>query len=102
MYISKIKTRLLDQLFHIILSLKDQESCYRFFEDLCTVQELNDFSVRLEVAKLLNENKSYTDIMYRTKASSATISRVKKSLFYGAKGYQSVLRNLTNQANLEK
>jgi len=94
MYVSKLKSPLLDQLFASILNLKDLESCYRFFEDLCTVQELLDCSVRFEVARLLSENNSYIDIVNRTKASSATISRVKKSLHYGANGYQSALAKL--------
>jgi TrpR-related protein YerC/YecD len=94
MYISKLKSPLLDQLFESILKLNDLESCYRFFEDLCTIQELLDFSARFEVARLLSENKSYVDIVNRTKASSATISRVKKSLYYGANGYQSALAKI--------
>jgi len=92
MYQSKLKSVLLDQLFQTILKLEDVEACYRFFEDVCTIQELQELGVRFEVARLLNEKKSYAEIVKLTKASSATISRVNRALMYGADGYQRALK----------
>jgi len=92
MYQSKLKSALIDQLFQTILKLEDLEGCYRFFEDVCTIQELQDLAIRFEVAKLLNEKKSYAEIVKMTKASSATISRVNRALMYGAEGYQRALK----------
>ena len=79
---------LLDQ---AVLSLKTPEECRAFFEDLCTVAELKAMSQRLEVAQLLDEGLIYNDILQRTGASSATISRVNRALQYGANGYKTVL-----------
>lgn len=84
---SKIKDKNLDDLFEAILSLKTQEECYAFFEDLCTVLELKSLSQRFQVAKMLNEHKVYSDIVSQTGASTATISRVNRSLNYGSDGY---------------
>lgn len=92
MYQSKLKSVLLDQLFQTILKLEDVEACYRFFEDVCTIQELQELGVRFEVARLLNEKKSYAEIVKLTKASSATISRVNRALMYGAEGYRRALK----------
>lgn len=94
MYQSKLKSPLIDQLFQTILQLDDVEACYRFFEDVCTIKELQDLAVRFEVAKLLNAKKSYVEIVKQTKASSATISRVNRALLYGADGYQRALKKL--------
>lgn len=94
MYQSKLKSPLIDQLFQTILQLDDIEACYRFFEDVCTIKELQDLAVRFEVAKLLNAKKSYVEIVKLTKASSATISRVNRALLYGADGYQRALKKL--------
>jgi TrpR-related protein YerC/YecD len=94
MYQSKLKSNLIDQLFQTVLKLNDLESCYRFFEDVCTVNELQDLATRFEVARLLKEKKSYVDIAKLTKASSATISRVNRALLYGADGYQLALKKL--------
>ena len=94
MYQSKLKSPLIDQLFQTILQLDDVEACYRFFEDVCTIKELQDLAVRFEVAKLLNAKKSYLEIVKLTKASSATISRVNRALLYGADGYQRALKKL--------
>ena len=82
---------LTDQLFKVILSLKDQEQCYRFFEDICTVSELKAMAQRLEVARMLDEGCIYEAIVEKTGASTATISRVKRCLVYGADGYNSVM-----------
>ena len=81
-------------LFEAILSLRDQEECRAFFQDLCTVAELRAMTQRLEVAQLLDEGLIYNDILKRTGASSATISRVNRALQYGADGYKTVLPRL--------
>ncbi len=84
---SKIKSKEVDFLFDVILHLKNREECYQFFEDLCTVNELKAMSQRLVVAKMLNEGRVYNDIVEATGASTATISRVKRSLEYGCDSY---------------
>ena len=81
-------------LFEAILSLRSQEECRAFFQDLCTVAELRAMAQRLEVAQLLDEGLIYNDILKRTGASSATISRVNRALQYGADGYKTVLPRL--------
>ena len=80
-----------DVLYEAILTLKDLDECKKFFQDLCTVAELRAMEQRFEVAILLNEGMIYNDILERTGASSATISRVNRSLQYGADGYKEVL-----------
>ena len=83
----KIKTPAVDYLFDAILTLKDRDECYSFFEDLCTVNELLSLSQRFEVASMLKDKKTYLDIAEKTGASTATISRVNRSLNYGNDGY---------------
>ena len=83
-----------DQLYKAILQLKDAQECYDFFQDLCTVAELRAMAQRLEVAVLLDSGMIYNDILERTGASSATISRVNRALQYGADGYKTVLPRL--------
>ena len=97
MYESKMKSEETDHLFEAILSLKDKEECYRFFQDLCTISELRSMEQRFEVAMLLNNGMIYTDILEKTGASSATISRVNRSLMGGAGGYESVLEKMTEK-----
>jgi TrpR-related protein YerC/YecD len=80
-----------DILYEAILTLKDLDECKRFFSDLCTVAELRAMEQRFEVAILLSDGMIYNDILERTGASSATISRVNRSLNYGAEGYTDVL-----------
>lgn len=87
---SKIKSKEVDFLFQAILQLKSEEECYQFFEDLCTVNELKAMSQRLVVAKMLSEGRVYSDIVDVTGASTATISRVKRSLEYGCDSYSMV------------
>ena len=87
----KIRTEAVDYLFKAILSLENKEECYTFFEDICTINELLSLSQRFEVAKMLREQKTYLEIAEKTGASTATISRVNRSLQYGADGYQAVL-----------
>ncbi|MDE6663144.1 MAG: TrpR YerC/YecD [Lachnospiraceae bacterium] len=86
----KIKNESIDNLFDAILCLNDKDECYRFFEDLCTVNELLSLSQRLEVAHMLTNNKTYLEIAEKTGTSTATISRVNRSLNYGNDGYQLV------------
>ncbi len=90
----EIKTGTIDHLFEAVLSLRNMEECYAFFEDLCTVNELVSMSQRYEVAKMLRENKTYLDIAAKTGASTATISRVNRSLNYGCDGYEMVFKRL--------
>ncbi len=90
----KIKTEAVDHLFRSILTLKDTDECYKFFEDLCTINELLSLSQRLEVAKMLREKKTYLEIADKTGASTATISRVNRSLNYGNDGYDMVFGRL--------
>ena len=90
----KIKKEAVDHLFEAVLTLKSPEECYAFFEDVCTVNELLSLSQRYEVAKMLREKKTYLDIAERTGASTATISRVNRSLNYGNDGYDMVFKRL--------
>ena len=94
-----------DRLYKAILTLETEEECYNFFQDLCTIPELRSMEQRYEVATLLSQGMIYNDILERTGASSATISRVNRSLIYGAGGYESVLekmKDLEEQAPAEK
>lgn len=88
MYDSKLKSDDLDILFETILNLKNEDECYMFFEDLCTISELNAITQRYKVARLLSENITSQAIADETGASTATISRVNRCLNYGAGGYQ--------------
>lgn len=91
---SKIKSKDVDFLFDAILQLKTREECYMLFEDLCTVQEMKALSQRLVVAKMLSEGRVYSDIVKLTGASTATISRVKRSLDYGCDSYSLVFNRM--------
>ncbi|MBR5870516.1 MAG: TrpR-like protein, YerC/YecD [Clostridia bacterium] len=93
----KMKDEKMDLLFRSILSLETLDECYNFFEDLCTVPELQEMSRRLYAAKLLSENCIYTDIAERTGLSTATISRVNRCLKYGADGYITVLSRMKEE-----
>ena len=90
----KIHTEAVDALFDEILSLKDREECYTFFEDVCTINEILSLSQRFEVAKMLKDKRTYHDISEKTGASTATISRVNRSLNYGSDGYEKVFERL--------
>ena len=83
-----------DGLFQAILSLQDMDECYTFFEDVCTINEIQSLVQRFEVARLLREKKTYLEIAERTGASTATISRVNRSLNYGNDGYDMVFRRM--------
>ena len=91
---SKIKDKNVDFLFEAILNLQDLDECYAFFEDICTIKELQDLSQRLAVAKMLYEGEKYQTIEEQTGASTATISRVNKCLNYGSGGYREVLKRI--------
>jgi TrpR-related protein YerC/YecD len=93
-YTSRLKDKMTDQLFEAVLLLENEEECYRFFEDICTVAEIKAIAQRLEVARMLDEDKIYTDIAEKTGASTATISRVKRCLHFGADGYRLILEKL--------
>ena len=90
----KIHTDSVDHLFEAVLCLQNKEECYSFFEDLCTVNELLSLSQRFEVASMLRDKKTYLEIAEKTGASTATISRVNRSLNYGDDGYELVFDRL--------
>lgn len=90
----KIRTEAMDHLFEAILCLKDKEECYTFFEDVCTINEILSLSQRFEVAHMLREQKTYLDIAEKTGASTATISRVNRSLNYGNDGYDLAIQRI--------
>ena len=90
----KIRTEAVDYFFSAILSLENKEECYTFFEDICTINELLSLSQRFEVAKMLREHKTYLEIADKTGASTATISRVNRSLNYGNDGYDMVFERI--------
>lgn len=93
-YNSRLKSEQTDALFEAILTLDTMDDCYRFFEDICTIKEIQAIAQRLEVAKQLRENKTYDEIEAETGASTATISRINRSLNYGADGYNLIFRKL--------
>ncbi|MEW9124276.1 MAG: YerC/YecD family TrpR-related protein [Thermotaleaceae bacterium] len=93
-YNSRIKSAQADALFEAVLKLENMEECYRFFEDICTIKEVQAIAQRLEVAKLLKANKTYNEIEADTGASTATISRINRSLNYGADGYKLIFERL--------
>ena len=90
-----VHTEAVNHLFDAILSLENKEECYRFFEDVCTVNELLSLSQRYEVARMLRAQKTYLDITVKTGASTATISRVNRSLNYGNDGYDMVFERVS-------
>ena len=93
----KLKSGAVDHLFDAVLCLKNEEECYSFFEDLCTVNELLSLSQRFEVATMLKKHQTYLEIADKTGASTATISRVNRSLNYGNDGYEMVLERLADK-----
>ena len=90
-----VHTEAVNHLFDAILSLENKEECYRFFEDVCTVNELLSLSQRYEVARMLRAQKTYLDIAEKPGASTATISRVNRSLNYGNDGYDMVFERVS-------
>lgn len=91
---NKIQKPEIDRLFDTILKFSSLDECRSFFEDICTIKEIQDMSQRLEVARMLNKNKSYAEISKETGASTATISRVNKCLVYGSDGYKRALEKM--------
>jgi TrpR-related protein YerC/YecD len=93
-YRSKLESEAMDFLFDAILALKDRDECYKFFEDICTINEIKALEQRLQVARMLKQGRTYLDIASTTGASTATISRVNRSLNYGCDGYKLVFDRL--------
>lgn len=89
-----IKNEMTDHFFEAVLTLETVDECYKFFEDVCTIKEIKALSQRLEVAKMLKAKRLYSDIVAETGASTATISRVNRSLTYGSDGYDIVLKRI--------
>ena len=96
----KLHSEAVDQLFEAILCLKNKEECYTFFEDLCTIAELRAMVQRFQVARMLDEGRIYSDIVQETGASTATISRVNRSLSYGNDGYEMVFERMEKKENV--
>ena len=101
MFSSRLKSEQADNLARAILALNSEEDCYRLFEDLFTIREIQDLSQRLEVARLLQNQSTYTEIVEKTGVSTATIGRVNRALNYGAGGYQLVLGKMSEKENKE-
>ena len=97
---SKLKELEVENLFEAILCLENMDECYNFFEDLCTVTELKALSQRFQVAKMLDSGKVYSDIVATTGASTATISRVNRSLNYGCDGDRVLFDRLKEKGKL--
>ena len=93
----RLKDENMDNFFEAVLTMKSIDDCYKFFEDICTVNELKSISQRFAVAKMLNDKCVYTDIVAKTGASTATISRVNRTLNYGADGYKLVFERLSDK-----
>ena len=89
-----VRTKEVDHLFAAILSLETKEECYTFFEDVCTVNELQSIAQRFEVAAMLRQKNTYLEIAQKTGASTATISRVNRSLNFGSDGYEMVFERI--------
>ena len=98
----KLKDSNVEYLYRAVLSLQSMEECDRFFDDLCTVPELKALSQRLQVAKMLSDHRVYSDIVQATGASTATISRVNRSLNYGADGYDIIFQRLDQVDGLRR
>lgn len=94
---NKLKNKNLDDLFEAVLCLETIDECYDFFEDLCTVPELKSLSQRFQVAKMLNDHHVYSNIVNTTGASTATISRVNRSMNYGSDGYKIVFDRMKDK-----
>ena len=101
MFSSRLKSERADMLARAFLSLDSVDDCYRLFEDLFTIREVQDLSQRLEVAQLLSSKATYTEIVEKTGVSTATIGRVNRALNYGAGGYQQVLETLHKEDSQE-
>ena len=100
-YRYKVQNEDIDKLFEAILSLKTVEECYRFFDDLCTINELEAFGQRLHVAKMLFDKTTYHDIEQQTGISAATISKISKSFTFGPGGYELIIKRLRDEENTD-
>ena len=98
----KIRTSEVETLFEAIIQLKSVDECFDFFEDLATINEILSLSQRFEVARMLRQHKTYLEIAEKTGASTATISRVNRSLNYGSDGYDMVFARVKEQEEAEK
>lgn len=94
MFESRLRCDRTDLLARAFLSLETEEDCYRLFEDLFTIREIQDLSSRMEIALMLRDKATYSEIVEKTGASTATIGRVNRALSYGAGGYQRVMEKL--------
>lgn len=101
MQIDKLRGKQLDQLFDAILSLKTREECYQFFDDLATMSEIQSFAQRLQVAKMLLNGATYSEIESETNASTATISRVRRCINFGSDGYKLAVDRLKEKEEAE-
>ncbi|ODJ62690.1 YerC/YecD family TrpR-related protein [Brochothrix thermosphacta] len=101
MQIEKLRGEGLDEFFQAVLTLKDLEECYHFFDDVCTVNEIQALSQRFQVAKMLRRGSTYSKIEEATGASTATISRVKRSLNWGNDSYELVMSRLEENKKAE-
>lgn len=99
---SKLKNPITDDLFKAILMLDTVDECYNFFEDICTINEIQALAQRWQVAQMLSDHKTYIEIAEHTGASTATISRVNKALNYGSDGYNMMLDRIENKNNSKK
>ena len=95
---AEFENEMIDQLFEAILLLENKKECYKFFEDICTINEIESLAQRLEVAKMLKNGATYDQIAKKTGASTATISRVKRYLNYGAEGYKLILSRMDDNS----
>jgi TrpR-related protein YerC/YecD len=102
MELKRLKDPAVNKLFDAILLLENREDCYRFFEDICTINEVQAMAQRLQVASMLKAGRTYTDIARETGASTATISRVKRFLNHGANGYNLILERLEKKEKGEQ
>ncbi len=100
MQIEKLRGKALDELFDAILTLETREECYQFFDDLCTVNELQSLSQRLQVAKMIKQGYTYATIEKESGASTATISRVKRSLQWGNDAYTMILDRMNIETKM--
>lgn len=99
MFDSKLKNARADLLAQAFLTLESEEDCYRLFEDLFTIREVQDLSSRMEIAMMLRNKVTYNEIVEKTGASTATIGRVNRALNYGAGGYQRVFEGMKESSD---
>ena len=96
----KLQSEMMDRLFEAMLKLENREECYAFFEDLCTIKELQDMSQRFQVAQMLYDGSSYQSIAEQVETSTATIGRVSRCLNYGCGGYRTMIERMKKEQGL--